>query len=116
MDKKIVNQRYENIAWGLIFVLFGSLNLIPGNQTDVFLLGFGLILLGLNLARYMSRLPTNRVTITFGSIAFILGVYTLLRPLLNLPYFELSLLPIFMIGMGIIFLGYAAKRTEAENG
>jgi hypothetical protein len=113
MDKKIVNQRFENITWGLILVLFGGLNLIPGNQTDIFLLGFGLVLLGLNLARYISKIPTNSVTITFGAVAFIFGSYALLRPMLNLPHFELSLLPIFMIGIGIILLGQATKRPES---
>ena len=112
MDKKIMNQRYEYIAWGVILVLFGGLCLVPGSQTDIFLLGFGVILLGLNLVRYISKIPTNRVTITFGAIAFIFGSYALLRPLLHLPHFELSLLPIFMIGIGIILLGEATKRPE----
>ena len=63
-NRKALNKRCETIAWGTGFAGIGILSLIPGDQTSIGLLGIGLILLGLNLARYFSQIPTNRFTWT----------------------------------------------------
>ncbi len=102
--------RYQSVAWAALFILFGSLSLIPGDQNDVFVLGVGLILLGLNVARYASRLPVNAVTITLGLTASGLGGVAVLRPLLNLPRFELDLFPMLLIALGVGGLIQLARR------
>ena len=109
-DIKTLNKRYEAVAWGAMFILLGGLSLIPGEQNDVFVLGIGVILLGLNLARYLSKIPMNGVTIALGIMAFLLGMVVLLRPVLNLPRFELPLFPVLLIAIGVAILGQAAKR------
>ena len=109
-DIKTLNKRYEAVAWGAMFILLGGLSLIPGEQNDVFVLGIGVILLGLNLARYLSKIPMNGVTIALGIMAFLLGMVALLRPVLNLPRFELPLFPVLLIAIGVVILGQAAKR------
>ena len=109
-DIKTLNKRYEAVAWGAMFILLGGLSLIPGEQNDVFVLGIGVILLGLNLARYLSKMPMNGVTIALGIMAFVLGMVALLRPVLNLPRFELPLFPVLLIAIGVVILGQAAKR------
>ena len=79
------------MAWGAIFLLVGVLSLIPGDQNALFVLGTGLILLGLNLARYLSQIPTNGFRFALGSVAAVLGGVALLRPLLNIAPFDVDL-------------------------
>jgi len=111
-DIKTLNKRYEAVAWGAMFILLGGLSLIPGEQNDVFVLGIGVILLGLNLARYLSKIPMNGVTIALGIMAFVLGMVALLRPVLNLPRFELPLFPVLLIVIGLYLLIPGPKRTQ----
>jgi hypothetical protein len=111
-DIKTLNKRYEAVAWGAMFLLLGILSLIPGDQNDVFVLGIGIILLGLNLARYLSKIPTNGFTITLGVLAFVLGGVAVLRPVLNFPRFELPLLPLLLVVIGLYLLIPGPKRVE----
>lgn len=105
-----LDRQYQSVAWALLFILFGSLSLIPGDQNDVFVLGVGLILLGLNAARYLSRLPLNAVTITLGLTAAGAGGAVLLVRLLDLPRFTLDLFPLLLIALGVGGLIQLARR------
>ena len=111
-DIKTLNKRYESIAWGAGFVWIGILSLIPGEQNSIGMLSIGIILLGLNLARYFSKIPPNVFTITLGIIAAALGLLALLRPLLNFPLLELDLFPLLLIAIGLYFLLPAQRRRE----
>jgi hypothetical protein len=112
MDKlKAIDGRYEAIAWGLGLAWIGVLGLIPGSQNDIGLLSIGLILLGLNLARFLSHIPTNGFTILLGMLFSALGLAVLLRPLLNLPRFEVDFLPVLLIVIGLYFLMPTSKRV-----
>ena len=113
-DLKTLDKRYEAIAWGAGFVWIGILSLIPGEQDSIGVLGIGLILLGLNLVRYLSEIPTNGFSTILGILASVLGLVVLLRPVLNIPRFELDFFPLLLIVIGLYFLIPAPKR--AENG
>ena len=113
-DIKTFNKRYEAVAWGAMFLLLGILSLIPGDQNGVFVLGTGIILLGLNLARYLGKIPTNGFTIILGALAFVVGTVALLRPVLNIPPIELLSFPVLLIVIGLYLLIPGRKR--AENG
>jgi hypothetical protein len=111
MDKrKILDKRFEAIALGTGFVWIGILSLIPGNQNSIGVLGIGLILLGLNLARSLSQIPTNVFTIVLGSLASVLGLAALLRPVLNFPRIELDFFPLLLIVIGLYFLIPSTKN------
>src|SRR3990172_4682972 len=101
-----LNKRFETVAWGAVLILFGILNLIPGEQNGIFVFGVGMILLGLNLARYFSKIPTNTVTIALGVIASFLGIIVLLRPVLNIPpiTIELFSFPVLLLLIGVYLL------------
>jgi hypothetical protein len=58
-DLKIQTKRYTVVAWGIAFLYLGVLMLIPGNQEILFVMGIGILLLGLNLARFLSKIPTS---------------------------------------------------------
>jgi len=122
MDEiKTLNQRYEIVAWGALFILLGTINLIPGVPSGTGVLGMGIILLGLNLARYLSKIPTNGFTITLGVIAAVLGgALYLLHSLLRIQQFELPFFPVLLVVIGVIFLVRSAtgmkSATTMKNG
>ncbi len=111
-DIKNLNGRYETFAWGLFFILVGVIILIPGEQSDEFLVGIGIILLGLNMVRYLYKIPTSIGTIILGIMALILGIIPLLRRVLNFPKFEVDIFPILLLIIGLYFLVSAIKRTK----
>ena len=107
-----LDSRYEAIAWGSGLAWVGILGLIPGNQNEIGLLSIGLILLGLNLARYLSKIPANGFTVVLGSVFSALGLAALLRPVLNFPYFELDFFPLLLIVIGLYFLIPKPKQEQ----
>jgi hypothetical protein len=62
-DARVLNRKYETIAWGAFFIWLGVTNLLRGLPEGTGALGIGVILLGLNLARYVRNIPTSGVTI-----------------------------------------------------
>jgi hypothetical protein len=110
MDERALNRRYETIAWGAFFILLGVTNLFRGLPDGTGALGIGIILLGLNLARYFSRIPTSGLTITLGVIALVLGVADVVRVLLRLPV-DLPFFPLLLIIIGVIWLVRGITRA-----
>lgn len=102
-DARTLNRRYETVAWGAFFILFGITSLVPGLPAGVGEIGIGIILLALNLVRYMSKLPTSGFTITLGIIALALGAADMARALIN-PGLELPVFPLLLIIVGAIWL------------
>jgi hypothetical protein len=109
-----LNQRYETVAWGAMLILLGGINLIPGERNGMFVLGVGMILLVLNLARYISKIPTSAVTIALGVIASFLGTLALLRPILHIPPIELFSFPVLLLLIGVYLLFNAHRRNGYE--
>ena len=107
-----MNQKrsYEPIAWGAFFIWWGITEMVPALPNGTGALGMGLILLGLNAARYLSRLPLNAVTITLGLTAAGAGGAVLLVRLLDLPRFTLDLFPLLLIALGVGGLIQLARR------
>ena len=104
-----LNRRYELVAWGALFILFGAIDLVPGVPAGTEWLGIAIILLGLNMMRYISKIPTNIISITLGMIAFVLGTSRLLHLRGTLPFFETLLI---VIGV-VLLVRSAAKRSSA---
>lgn len=102
-DAKSLNRRYETVAWGAFFILLGVTNLFRGLPEGVGAVGIGLIFLGLNLARYLNKIPTSALTITLGVLALVLGVADILRNVLNLQV-EMPIFPLLLIAIGLIWL------------
>lgn len=108
-DTRTLNKRYETVAWGAFFILLGLTSLIPGLPSGMGTLGIGIILLGLNLARYFSQVPTSGFTITIGILALLLGAADVLRELLRLQV-DLPLFPLLLILIGVIWLVRGVTR------
>ncbi len=108
-DIQTLNKRYETVAWGAFFILLGASSLIPGLPPGLGTIGIGFILLGLNLARYLNRIPTSGLTIMLGIIALVLGSADMLRAVLRLQV-ELPVFPLLLIVIGVIWLVRGVAR------
>ena len=114
-DIKNLNKQYATLAWGALFLWLGILMVIPGDQNGIFVLGAGVILLGLNIARSLSKIPTSAFSITLGILSIGLGSYALLRPLLHAPHFEVGFIPLVLIVIGLYVLIPSPKDADAKQ-
>jgi uncharacterized membrane protein len=78
-DKAALNRRLEAVGWGLFLVMLGGFILVPGDQFPKgwWSIGVGLIMLGLNAARYFSGIRMSGFTTILGILAIISGALEL---------------------------------------
>ena len=98
-EKSALNKRLENASWGLFLVMLGCLWLVPDEQVpdDAWLLGAGVILLGLNALRYINHIRPSGFTTALGAIGVLLGVSGLLG--VELPVFPIV---IILVGLSMV--------------
>jgi hypothetical protein len=108
-------KRFANTAWGALFILFGVLLIVPGNQSALFWLGSGLILLGLNLVRALRKLPVSTFSITLGFLALVAGGFGALAPVLRLPRIEIPFFPAALLVVGLYLLIPGPNRPGAGS-
>lgn len=79
-EKAALNKRFESMAWGLFFVMLGGFMLIPETTVSkgFWSLGLGLILLGLNAARYYNGIRMSGFTTFLGILSLLGGIVQLL--------------------------------------
>ncbi len=97
------NRTFEGLAWGAFFIWWGITELFQFLPQGTGVLGFGLILVGLNAARFMNGLPTSGTTLTLGILALVWGGLELAGFFLSLP-FEIPIFAALLIVLGIIML------------
>ena len=75
-EKAALNKRLETIAWGLFLVMLGGFLLVPMEivAKGVWSIGVGLIMLGLNAARYFSGLRMSGFTTVLGILSLASGI------------------------------------------
>ena len=114
-NKINLNKRLEESGWGFFLLMIGTFMLLPREfvPEGSWLIGAGLILLGLNGIRYLNDIKVSRFTITLGLAAVGFGLATLFG--LRLP-----LLAIFLslVGLSIILktLLPTSKVDRKQNG
>jgi hypothetical protein len=98
-NKVNLNKRLEDIGWGFFLLLIGTLLLLPGEfvSQGAWLIGAGLIMLGLNGIRYLNDISVSHFTVFLGFVALLVGLASFfgLRP----PLFAIFLA---LIGLSII--------------
>ena len=118
MDKTLsLNRKFEAIAWGLLFILWGVIALFDFVPGGVGIAGSGLILLGLNAVRSLRDMPTKSRTTTLGILALVWGGLELTPLLFDLP-FELSdraIFAIVLIVLGGILLTRELPRIPKQS-
>ena len=103
---QILNRKYETTAWGLLALLWGITILFDFIPFGVGVLGTGLIVLGVNVARSLNDLPTKNDNTVFGILMLAWGGLELARPILRILFESADLdwviFAILLIGLGLI--------------
>ncbi len=75
-EKAALNKRLESIAWGLFLIMLGGFALVPDSITPkgTWALGVGLIMLGLNAARYFLKIRMSGFTTVLGILSVVGGI------------------------------------------
>ena len=105
--------RFDNIGWGLFLIVLGAIWLFPDKLVPegTFLFCVGIILLGMNLIKYVKGFKTNGFTIFLGLIALIAGLCAFLGK-------PVGIFPLILILWGIsilIKIVFKKKGTPKEN-
>jgi hypothetical protein len=90
-----LGQQLERIGWALFLIMIGGLTLLPSGWVPegTWLVGTGLIMVGVNVVRHLNGLRINGFTVVLGLAAIAAGVSSMAG--LNLPVF-----PILLIAVG----------------
>lgn len=75
-QRSALDKRLEAIGWGLFLIMIGGIWLLPDEQVPqgTWLIGAGLIMLGINGIRYLKGIKMSGLTIVLGIIALVAGL------------------------------------------
>ena len=75
-EKVVLNKRLETIGWGFFLVMLGGFLFVPHMILDkgFWSIGVGVILLGLNIARFFYRIKMSGFTTFLGIVSLISGI------------------------------------------
>jgi hypothetical protein len=106
-EKATLNKRLEGAAWGLFLIMVGGFMFVPQSQVPqgLWSIGIGVIMLGLNAARYFYGIRMSGFT-TFLGILSVLGG---LAELIGLTSLQGALL-LIIIGASLILKPWFDKR------
>ena len=107
-QKLALSKRLDGIAWGLLFLMTGALWLVPDQQAiqGVWLIGTGVLLLGLNGIRYRMGIEVSGLTTLLGTVALAAGLGDYFR--VQLPLLAI----LFIVVGGIIILKPLVARKS----
>ncbi|HEX8966924.1 MAG TPA: hypothetical protein VF937_03525 [Chloroflexota bacterium] len=103
--RSTLDHQLERTSWALFLIMIGGLLLLPAVPSGTWLIGTGLIMLGLNLARRMNDLPVSNFTIVLGIGAIALGISEFVGS--ELPVFPLLLI---LIGASILWRTFVVRE------
>jgi uncharacterized membrane protein len=78
-EKTALNKRLETMAWGFFLIMLGGYMFVPHTVVakGLWPIAVGLIMLGLNLARYLNRIKMSGFTTFLGIVSVIGGLLQL---------------------------------------
>lgn len=76
-----LDRRLNDIGWGLLLMLTGAIWLLPSTAVPAgtWLFGVAVILLGVNVARYIKHIAVSGFSVGLGIAAFVAAVSQLWR-------------------------------------
>jgi len=94
-EEKMLTKRLETLGWALFLIMTGGLFLIPSHLVPpgTWLIGVGLIMLGLNVYGYSKGLKVNNFTILLGVLALGFGLSSFFG--VNFP-----IIPLLLVFLG----------------
>src|SRR5512140_1882857 len=95
--KRELNHRLETISWGLFLIMLGGFALLPSVKEGTWLIGAGVIMLGLNAVRLALGIRTSGFTVILGTVALLSGIGSVYG--VDIPVGPLL---IILIGLAII--------------
>lgn len=110
-DSGFWNRRLEGFAWGLFLIMLGVLWILPDRMVpaDSWLIGAGLILLSLNIARAVLAIPIRGFTTVLGVAALSVGAASLLG--VKVPILAILLM---VFGLYVVFDTITANRRPSS--
>jgi hypothetical protein len=109
----VLNRKLEAVGWGSIFAWWGFVDLVGSLPHGVGAVGFGLILVGLSIARSRLGLPSNGFANVVGVVALVWGLVDVAGAVAALP-FALPVFPILLIALGALMAVSALRRRQPE--
>jgi hypothetical protein len=109
INKTDLNKRLEDSGWGFFLLMIGTLLLLPSEWVPqgAWLIGAGLIMLGLNCVRNINGISPSRFTVGLGIVSLLLGLASFFG--LKAPIFAIFLA---LIGLSIIVRSLVPTRTN----
>lgn len=79
-EKVALNKRLETMGWGLFLIMLGGFSFVPHELVakGVWSVGLGIIMLGLNAARYYNGIKMSGFTTFLGLLSLLTGITQLL--------------------------------------
>jgi len=107
--KRAVSKRLDDVAWALFLILIGAIWLLPAGTVPegTWLVGAGLILLGINAVRSLKGIKMSGFAMVLGVLALVAGVGHLAG--LNVPVFAILFI---LIGASIILRPLVTKQAS----
>ena len=86
----------DSIGWGMFFILLGGIWLVPESMVPegLFLIGLGVIFLGLNIVKYVAGRAVSPFWVVIGLILLIIGISDSLG-------MDIPVIPIIVIIIGV---------------
>jgi presenilin-like A22 family membrane protease len=95
--KQDLNRRLETVGWGLFLIMLGGFALVKEVPEGTWLIGAGLIMLGLNAVRLLVGIRASWFTLILGAIALLSGLGSVFG--IDIPVGPLL---IILIGLAIV--------------
>ena len=107
-EKKQLNERLENIGWGLFLIMIGGIWLVPDRfvPEGTWLIGAGLILIGLNIIRHLNQIEMSSFSLILGGAALLIGISDFFR--VDLPFFPILLI---IIGAKLLIQPFIERHS-----
>ena len=111
--KATLNSRLEDFGWGVLLITIGTIWLLPEKQVPPgsWLVAAGLIMLGLNVIRYLNRIKMSGFSLVVGILAVFAGLGEFFG--LKLPLLAIALI---VIGACILIKPLLEKNAISPKG
>jgi hypothetical protein len=113
-NAKRLNSIFSNLGDNLLLIWWGIVMIVHPLTIGMGAIGTGLILLGVNAARWLKRIPTKRATTVIGVMAILWGsLDTIFHPRLEFS-FALLLIVIGLVSLAAMLIP-PEQRVSAQK-